>query len=364
MNAGLSRYDSNRIIPIYQSALVLAGVASGLILWNDASVQTPLSASTFAGGCAINVCGVALLALKPRHAAAATAPMPADATAPSAGEVQAQADAEGAAEGIELPSISPATPTAAERDALAAVAAAPKAGSASPAAAGLCTDVAAPWPEPAPRNSATGALIEALEVAVAAAAGTALDPDLTQATLDAAQLEPAAVLGPSVRATPVATPSGNTIAQRRQHASSANAEDSADHPGRTPGRLLRRRFPAALSPVRESGDRAAILGETAATPLSVDSSPRSTSSDHTASAERAPLTRSARGRAHAGGAHSARASPATSAAKLLQKAVVVGSVTTNRLVSSVRHGAPAEGEAAGGPGRPHRRAQTWAGQKK
>lgn len=355
MNAGLSRYDSNRIIPIYQSALVLAGVASGLILWNDASVQTPLSASTFAGGCAINVCGVALLALKPRHAAAATAPMPADATALTAGEGQAQAAAEGAGEGIELPSISPATPTAAE-------------GSASPAAAGLCTDVAAPWPEPAPRNSATGALIEALEVAVAAAAGTALDPDLTQATLDAAELEPAAMLGLSVGATPVATPGGKTIAQRRQHASSAHAEDNADHPGHRPGRVLRRRFPSTLSPVRESGDRAAILEETAATPLSVDSSPRSTSSDHTASAERAPLTRSARGQAQAGSAaqaagHSARASPATSAAKLLQKAVVVGSVAANRLVSSARHGAPAEDAAAGGPGRPHRRAQTWAGQK-
>lgn len=382
MNAGLSRYDSNRIIPIYQSALVLAGVASGLILWNDAAVQTALSASTFAGGCAINVCGVALLALKPRHAAAATAPTPTPAAvvlppAPAAAETHA-----GEQVGIELTGTRPASPHA-ERDALAALAAAAAGGDdrASRPAETRGADLGAPWPEPAPRNSATGALIEALEVAVAAAAGTALDPDLTQATLDAAEPQSAEAGGCEASA---ATPSREAAADQTCTANGCSGcsgcsaalrepvtHNRLDDRVRLPGGV-RRRHPGALSPVREPRVAAAVTGDSASTPRSTDSSPRFSTGKHASgSVETVPLTRSAA----QGGRQAAQAlipitTPATAAARLFHKAADAGAMAASRLVRSVRHGVPADGagpqpagqagQAGGGGG--HRRVHTWAGQ--
>jgi uncharacterized membrane protein len=65
MNKGLARYDSSRIIPLYQSTLVFSGSLSGLLLWDELEWQTTLSLTLFGVGVFITIAGVAILSLKP-----------------------------------------------------------------------------------------------------------------------------------------------------------------------------------------------------------------------------------------------------------------------------------------------------------
>jgi hypothetical protein len=65
MNSGLARYDSVRVIPVYQSSLVIASVYSGWTYWDEIAVQTPLSVGLFVAGCCLTLAGILVLSLKP-----------------------------------------------------------------------------------------------------------------------------------------------------------------------------------------------------------------------------------------------------------------------------------------------------------
>lgn len=68
MNSGLARWDSNRVIPIYQSTLVFSGVLCGYVLWDEVAVQTTQSLLLFGAGCVLTIAGVGVLGLKPPQA--------------------------------------------------------------------------------------------------------------------------------------------------------------------------------------------------------------------------------------------------------------------------------------------------------
>lgn len=70
MNSGLSRYESNRIIPVYQCTLVFASALCGYVLWDEARVATPASMATFVIGCALAMAGMLVLMWKEPVAAA------------------------------------------------------------------------------------------------------------------------------------------------------------------------------------------------------------------------------------------------------------------------------------------------------
>jgi hypothetical protein len=66
MNSGLARYESSRIIPVYQSTLVFSSAASGYIMWDEVAVQTTKSLTLFGIGCTLTMCGMLTLMWKPR----------------------------------------------------------------------------------------------------------------------------------------------------------------------------------------------------------------------------------------------------------------------------------------------------------
>jgi len=168
MNGGLARYDSSKIIPIYQSTLVFSGVASGYVYWDEVAAQTSTSLALFGVGCACTIAGVAVLGLKPptgthasRRRGVAVAPQP-------------LSSAEEAEEGV----VSERTPMTA--------------GSGG---------VSSSRPHPSPAGDRIPAALETIEVIAAAAAGGALDPNIS------CDLE---IVGPSPVVTPRSAP-----AQRR-----------------------------------------------------------------------------------------------------------------------------------------------------
>lgn len=73
MNSGLARYESSRVIPVYQSTLVFSGVAGGYLLWDEIAVQTSTSLTLFAVGCGLTMVGMLALMWKPRAPGAVNA---------------------------------------------------------------------------------------------------------------------------------------------------------------------------------------------------------------------------------------------------------------------------------------------------
>ena len=72
LNSGLAKHESIKIVPIYQTTIVVSGVLSGLIVWDEISVQTASSFVWFLVGLSLSCAGVLVLSFKPANTAGAS----------------------------------------------------------------------------------------------------------------------------------------------------------------------------------------------------------------------------------------------------------------------------------------------------
>lgn len=64
LNTGLERHDSARMVPVYQSCLIMGSVFSGWLYFDEASIQSTLSITLFAIGIVVTASGILLLMRK------------------------------------------------------------------------------------------------------------------------------------------------------------------------------------------------------------------------------------------------------------------------------------------------------------
>jgi len=66
LNSALAQLDALEVVPVFQSAVIVIGLLTGIILTGDAQNSTAAGLALFLVGCGISCCGVLLLSLKAR----------------------------------------------------------------------------------------------------------------------------------------------------------------------------------------------------------------------------------------------------------------------------------------------------------